>query len=337
MRRCKYLIILTAFILLGCNQQVDQEIELVLLPEIQTESNISSLADCYNEMRYNTGEQFQGTSCQICGNYSSNPGDTILLYGVAFFYDALINSIENTNYRIEWSIVEGAGTLIPTDDPRSVQLVIPEFFSEIIIRLHNESENGLVVAENFGIRNTMQAIEITDPGQAGLVMFDKGHYTDSWRYLEVTPGVVGRSSTDGKYETQWGCLNQEIGTAAVAVGDGKLNAVKIVEFMNDIPDYQSDPNARCGPGNDGSVASWVIDEYSNNGFTDWHLPSLEEAKMVAQNLGWFSEDLSENETYLIWTSSEIDAELAYAVDLYSGEALALPKHLNLRAMGVRYF
>ncbi len=323
--------------LFGCEQQVNPEIEPVLSLEIQMESNISSISDCYNEMRNKVGDQFQGTSCQVCGSYAANPGDTITLYGVAFFYDGQITSLEDTNYEVEWSMIEGDGTLITTDDPRIVQLIVPEVFNEIIIRLHNETGNGLVVAENFSIRNALQPIEITDPGQAGIVMYDKGQYIDNWRYLEVSPGVIGRGSGDKRYETQWGCLTQQVGTSGTEIGTGKSNSMQIIAFMNDIPDYQSDPNARCSPLNDGTVTAWVTDEYPNNGFTDWHLPSLEEAQMVAQNLGWLSENPEEQETFLIWTSSEIDAELAYAVDLYSGDAVAMSKHLNLRAMGVRYF
>lgn len=335
----KYIALMVCCIitLFGCEQEVNPEIAPELSLEIQTESSIGSIADCYNEMRIKVGDQFQGTSCQVCGSYSANPGDTITLYGVAFFYDGQITSLEDTNYDATWSMIEGDGTLLQTEDPRVVQLVIPEVFNELIIRLHNETGNGLVVAENFSVRNALQAIEITDPGQAGIVMYDKGQYVDNWRFMEVTSGVIGRGSVDNRYETQWGCLTQEIGVSATNIGAGKSNSARIIAFMNDIPDYESDPNAWCSSLNDGTVTAWVTDVYPNNGFTDWHLPSLEEAQMVAQNLGWLSEDPEEKETLLIWTSSEISAELAYAVDLYSGEAVALSKHLNLRAMGVRYF
>lgn len=324
-------------LLFACEQEIDGAMETDILFEIQKESTIQSALDCYNEMRTTTGENFTGTSCHICSSYSANPRDTLTIYGVAYFYDAQITAFDNLDYAISWSVMEGGATLMETSDPRVVQLIIPDQFDKIILRLHNESQTGLVVSENLIVRNASQSIQIGDPGEAGQVMYDKGQNIDDWRYLEATASFIGSVFAEERYKLEWGCLNQEIGVNGLAIGEGRSNAVAIVQFMDNFPDYQEDPNARCSPLSDGSVSALAVSTYANNGFLDWHLPSLEEAKVVVNNIGFLSEDPNEEEEFYIWTSSEVDAEHAYAIDLYSGEVSINAKNTNLPVIGVRYF
>ena len=337
MNPLRFYFILLALAIISCEQEISNEISLDPNFEIQTTSTITSSLDCYQEMQSRIGEGYQGTACSICSSYAANPGDTVTIYGVAYFYDAAITTHDDTDYQITWTVLNGAANLLYGDDPRTVQLIVPASFDELAIQLYNETENNLVVSEILTIRNAQQNIEIGDAGQAGQVMYDKGQYSDDWRYLEVT-GVIGSAVAEQRYQMEWGCVNLETLATGMELGDGRKNSATILTFMNDrLPQYEQDPGLRCSHTNDGSAGVISVDAFQNNGFGDWYLPSVTEAQVVAQSLGWLSEDPNEANEFFIWTSTEVDMGHAYAVDLYSGEAVVKAKNANLHAMGIRYF
>lgn len=88
-----------------------------------------------------------------------------------------------------------------------------------------------------------------DEGPAGgYVFYDKGEYTNGWRYLEVAPNDVGKA--------QWGCGGDKIPDTNENIGFGKFNTTQILTY--------------CG---EEGIAARVCDAYELNGFDDWFLPS----------------------------------------------------------------
>jgi TolB-like protein len=124
---------------------------------------------------------------------------------------------------------------------------------------------------------------IGDFGPAGgHVFYDKGIFSNGWRYLEAAP--VETEVMTG----QWGLNNINLGGTGTAVGSGKRNTELIVERLRQ-------------RGESGSAAQLCV-SLNFDGFTDWFLPSKDELDLMYKNLkqrglGNF------NDTYY-WTSSE---------------------------------
>ncbi|MDW3192604.1 MAG: hypothetical protein R8G66_09565 [Cytophagales bacterium] len=328
MKKFSMLVIASIIILSSCEQEIDEVMEPSVVLEIQTASSINSTFDCYQEMTIGLGEDFTGTACSICSSFSANPGETITVYGVAYFHDANIQTFENLDYNIIWTMVEGNANFTPTDDPRMIQLQMPEAFDKVVIKLENLASNGLAVSEFLTIRNATQPIEIGDPGQAGRVIHDKGVRSDEWQFMETTQFFVGSNNTDDRFEMAWGTLDQRTGIESTEIGTGKANTVALVNHFLDPENQTNQAN---------TLSAWIASEHSQNGFSDWHIPSLEEAKILIQNNETLSEDPNETQRLFIWTSTEVDADHAFAIDLFTGEVSVEEKNEKLKTIGVRYF
>ena len=176
-----------------------------------------------------------------------------------------------------------------------------------------------------------ESFEIGDTGPAGgLVFYDKGEFSDGWRYIEVNLEDLG--------EFQWGCFNTPVSEARQAeLGKGLENSEYIIAFHNSLQNFYTNPE-ECSTESNGTVAALVTTNFSQNGFSDWHLPSSEEMMLIYRNLhlnglGNFNTDK------IYWTSTEQTDNTAVAVDLNLGRGGLLCKQCaevtTLRA--VRYF
>lgn len=328
MKKFSMMMIASIIILSSCEQEIDDIIEPSNDLEIQLESTINSTFDCYQEMTTGLGQDFTGTACSVCSNFSALPGESITVYGVAYFHDANINTFENLDYNIIWTVVEGNATFTPGEDPRTIQLQMPEAFDKIVIKLENLASNGLAVSEFLTIRNATQPIEIGDPGQAGRVIHDKGAPSDGWQFIETTQFFIGSNDTNDRFSMAWGTLDQRTRIESTEIGTGKLNTMALINHFLDPENQTIEAN---------TLSAWIASEHSQNGFSDWHIPSLEEAKILIQHNGTLSEDPNETQRIYIWTSTEVDADHAFAIDLYTGEVSVELKNEKLKTIGVRYF
>jgi len=115
---------------------------------------------------------------------------------------------------------------------------------------------------------TVSSYDIGDTGPAGgWIFYDKGSYSDGWRYLEAAPSD---QTTDQKIQWYNGS-NIETEATGTEVGTGKTNTTLIVNAQGD-----------------GSYAAKLCDDLSitNNGvvYDDWFLPSIDELYLMYQNL-----------------------------------------------------
>ena len=101
----------------------------------------------------------------------------------------------------------------------------------------------------------------TGPG-GGFIFYDKGSYSDDWRYLEVAP-----ISTEWTYK-KWSTANEIIGTQETGIGSGKVNTDLIVAAI-------SDETGR---------AAQLCDALDYGGCSDWFLPSKDELNLIYTNL-----------------------------------------------------
>jgi uncharacterized repeat protein (TIGR02543 family) len=148
----------------------------------------------------------------------------------------------------------------------------------------------------------------------GYIFYDKGSYSDGWRYLEAAPS---------EYEFSpmvWGGHETSVGGTGTAIGTGKNNTEKIVARFGTFEPYRRRLDyaaKRC--------ANLVVTKDKVQ-YDDWFLPSKDELNQMYQNLkkknlGDFSESGWADGYY--WSSSEGSANyhafLAWAQFFPSGD------------------
>lgn len=173
--------------------------------------------------------------------------------------------------------------------------------------------------------------EIGATGPAGgIVFYDKGSYTDGWRYLEV--------ATQDLSIFEWGCLGSDIAkTNSASVGKGLINSGKIINYHDALINYYENPSV-CNSLNNGTVVANEALAYTFNGYDDWFLPSIEELDLMYQNLHLQSLGNMSNSVY--WSSTQFDADNAKSFDFTTGTVLNIPKNETkniIKARTVRYF
>ncbi len=123
---------------------------------------------------------------------------------------------------------------------------------------------------------------VGDRGPAGgVVFYDKGRYSDGWRYLEAWT-----SDEEGVY--RWKTSRTTTSGTSTAIGSGYANTYR----------------AMSGSGH---PAAEVCRNATHGGFTDWFLPSKDElAELYRQRnaVGGFASDgywgASEGNSYTAW-------------------------------------
>jgi len=166
---------------------------------------------------------------------------------------------------------------------------------------HIESATTVFITSAQTLYAKWRERTVGDFGQArGYIFYDKGEYTNGWRYLEAAPYGWYKGDTDsrGLYSgdnnphIQWGIDDylDDPPVTATAVGDGETNTANIVNYhdsLNTYGSYYTNPTA-YSESNDGRVAAKVCAEYSVDidGITydDWFLPSKEELNCMYGNL-----------------------------------------------------
>lgn len=154
---------------------------------------------------------------------------------------------------------------------------------------------GVVFISCAGLSTTQaKTYKIGDKGPAGgWIFYDKGSYSDGWRYLEVAPDDQGGAD--------WGCSDKSIsGAQGKAIGTGKSNTQAIIKS--------------CGEEN---IAAKLCTEYRGGGKSDWFLPSKDELDLMYKNLsingvGCFDD-------YYYWSSSEGADTTAWTQDMRTGK------------------
>jgi hypothetical protein len=131
----------------------------------------------------------------------------------------------------------------------------------------------------------------------GKVFYDKGSYSDGWRYLEAAP-----ADESGTYV--WGGYGTSVSGTSQAIGTGKANTEAIVAKYGNAEPYAGKTD----------YAAKVCSDKTLNGYSDWFLPSWDELyEMYRQrnSIGGFVSSW-------YWSSSQAGAGSADSVNFYSG-------------------
>ena len=196
-----------------------------------------------------------------------------------------------------------------------------------------------IICTTCGYTKLISTANAGDIGPAGgIVFYDKGEYSDGWRFLEAAPAdlrvVHGNPSVDstlegysngsmrfvfGYFRTTSGGSNLYVnGTTTynaadctrTAVGTGKTNTDLLVTAMGDNTYSESTGKTKTT-----QYAAKLCADLEYNGFDDWFLPSADELDLVYTNLhkaglGGFAGDSRNSYEDSYWSSSEEDPKYA---------------------------
>ncbi len=164
---------------------------------------------------------------------------------------------------------------------------------------------------------------VGDDGPAGgKVFYDKGSYSDGWRYLEAASSDQGslEAAPSDQGDFAWGRDGNINGGTQTGIGSGMANTDNIV--------------ATLGTNGGTAYAAKICAELDEGGKDDWFLPSKDELnKMYEQRVavGGFS-----SEYY--WSSSSDDVYSAWAQNFVNGSQSSLDKYYDVcRVRAVRAF
>ncbi|MDR2193487.1 MAG: hypothetical protein LBP19_03335 [Treponema sp.] len=162
-----------------------------------------------------------------------------------------------------------------------------------------------LLAINFYCHAQQEIYSVGDRGPAGgIIFFDKGIFSDGWRYLEVAP-------PETEFESQWGPGGVKVNVitnpdgslkdfefeavgyfyifgTGLTIGSGKRNTQLIIE------------QSRV-QGENGHAAQTCIN-MKYNGFADWFMPSRDEMNIMYRNLVQSGLVSFNNKSY--WSSSQ---------------------------------
>jgi len=144
--------------------------------------------------------------------------------------------------------------------------------------------------------------KVGDRGPAGgYVFYDKGDYTNNWRYLEAAPLEL-------EFKAKWGGGRYDTVTGThTVVGSGKRNSEFILNVMKN--------NKRD------STAVQICFTLNSGGYRDWFLPSKDELVLIFKNLKQKNLGVFSDSQY--WSSSQSprisnDNNYIYAYSYYFG-------------------
>jgi TolB-like protein len=124
--------------------------------------------------------------------------------------------------------------------------------------------------------------KIGDRGPAGgWIFYDKGVFSNGWRYLEAAP-------VETEFTAQWGAYEKKVEGTSRAVGTGKRNTELIVAYLRRT--------------REANRAAQLCDSLVFDGFGDWFLPSRDELDLMYKNLK--AKGLGEFGNTAHWSSSE---------------------------------
>jgi hypothetical protein len=172
---------------------------------------------------------------------------------------------------------------------------------------------------------------VGDEGEdGGIIFYDKGSYSDGWRYLEAA-----RSDLPGYI--WWGGGNVE-GVNAIyvdgtfaSVGAGKNNTARVVARLG-----TASPLAGT------TYAAYLCANFSNGNKNDWFLPSADELSVMYYQRsligGFKTNDPSEGHNFY-WSSTERVADAGWAgiVNFKTGAYSEYGKSSEISVRPIRRF
>jgi len=186
---------------------------------------------------------------------------------------------------------------------------------ELFTKIPNLVQNILTVITKAGNMST-PLYKIGDTGPAGgIVFYDKGSFSDGWRYLEAAP-------YSSEFTASWGANEKDVTNTMDTIGSGKQNTKYIIEKLTQLGGYNS--------------AAHLCATLDINGYKDWFLPSKDELDLMYLFLK--QRGLGEFKGYY-WSSSQYgnSHKHAWSIDFNRGFGSYSTRISNYRVRAVRAF
>ncbi len=170
----------------------------------------------------------------------------------------------------------------------------------------------LLICAGFAVNGEDHVYAIGDTGPGGgIIFYDKGSYTDGWRYMEAARKSLGRAVWGGyRY-----CMG---GTGGDAIGTGRQNTINHV--------------AHC---KDKRFAAKLALEYRGGGKDDWFLPSKDELILLNETL--FLTGFLPHENHHYWSSTSYSLHYAWNLASYDSRQYYWGKYGKYHVLPIRYF
>lgn len=148
----------------------------------------------------------------------------------------------------------------------------------------------------------------------GYVFYDKGIFSNGWRYLEASP-------SEFEFSAEWGTFSKNVFGTEHSLGSGKKNTQVILNALKGSNDVRN--------------ASKLIFEVIPNSSNEWFLPSKDELNLMYINLCKKNLGNFKNGDY--WSSSQLSENWAWCQSFKHGEQIANQKNGRCYVRPVRAF
>jgi len=177
-------------------------------------------------------------------------------------YTAIITATSGSDYEVVWSLTNNTSNNTSiTADTDTINVAILTIGSD-------ETATSLTITATSDIdpyKSGSATVNVvsTPTANGGYVFYDKGYYSDGWRYLESAP-------RNTEYTLRWGLYSIACPGTDTTIGSGRENTSIITNILIQ--------NQQTG-------AARICDELVVNGTTDWFLPSKDELNEMYLVLG----------------------------------------------------
>ncbi len=146
---------------------------------------------------------------------------------------------------------------------------------------------GLVGGTTYYVRcYATNAMGVTYSSELSFVTLTIGDTGPGGGIIFYDDGVSGGMEVGGEFTEvfmQFGCATTSAGASSAVLGSGMANTIAIVNFHNNLLNYENNPG-QCSNDNDGSVAALYCYNFVQNEYDDWFLPSIDELLLIYNNL-----------------------------------------------------
>ena len=178
-----------------------------------------------------------------------------------------------------------------------------------------ENKNLLINTNVLLYGVVLKTLSFGSKGPAsGFVFFDKGEFSDGWRFLEAAP-------IEHEFIAEWGAFKQDIAGTKTEIGTGKTNTQVITDFLN-------------SKGDKGCATQMCV-ALEINGFNDWFLPSKDELDAMYKNLA--ENKLGGFQQSWYWSSTQYNLNFAWLQFFSDGYMHTYDKTNKDRVRAIRTF
>lgn len=163
-------------------------------------------------------------------------------------------------------------------------------------------------------KNLYYSVRDIGPG-GGMVIYDKGFYSDNWRYIEISLRTIDY------YFDDYGCNGTTLQSGLTEIGDGMANTIAIVNNCNEANTF-----ARKCFNHSVNIDGVIYD--------DWYLPAIEELRLAYDNLTLFGLDF---QPFSAASSSEFGPNFYLYFDFSAGIGTWTGRYQEQSVHPIRYF